>query len=40
MNDVDKEWKQICRKGDTENEIYEDINDCISKVFYKVKNFT
>ncbi|XP_050537392.1 uncharacterized protein LOC126903304 [Daktulosphaira vitifoliae] len=31
MNDVDKEWKQICRKGDTENEIYEDINDCITK---------
>lgn len=33
MNEVDKEWKQICRKGDTENELFGDVNDCITKVF-------
>lgn len=30
--EVDKEWKQICKKGDTEDETYENINDCITKV--------
>lgn len=31
ITEVDKEWKQICKKGDTENELYEDVNDCITK---------
>ncbi|XP_050428448.1 uncharacterized protein LOC126838229 isoform X2 [Adelges cooleyi] len=31
MNEVDKEWKQVCRKGDTENELFGDVNDCITK---------
>lgn len=30
--EVDKEWKQICKKGDTDDELYEDVNDCIAKV--------
>lgn len=30
--EVDKEWKQICKKGDTNDELYEDVNDCIAKV--------
>ncbi|XP_060850997.1 uncharacterized protein LOC132929571 [Rhopalosiphum padi] len=29
--EVDKEWKQICKKGDTDDELYEDVNDCIAK---------
>ncbi|CAH1736653.1 unnamed protein product [Aphis gossypii] len=29
--EVDKEWKQICKKGDTDDELYEDVNDCITK---------
>lgn len=32
ITEVDKEWKQICKKGDSENELYEDVNDCITKV--------
>lgn len=32
ISEVEKEWKQICKKGDIENELYEDINDCITKV--------
>lgn len=32
ITEVDKEWKQICKKGDTDNELYENVNDCITKV--------
>ncbi|VVC29307.1 Hypothetical protein CINCED_3A006504 [Cinara cedri] len=32
ITEVDKEWKQICKKGgDTEDELYDDVNDCITK---------
>lgn len=34
--EVDKEWKQICKKDDTEDELYEDVNDCITKVITRL----
>lgn len=36
ITEVDKEWKQICKKGDTEDEMYENINDCITKVIHYI----
>lgn len=30
--EVDKEWKQICKKGDTEDDLFDGVNDCIAKV--------
>jgi protein Jumonji len=30
--EVDKEWKQVCKKGDSDNELFEDVSDCITKV--------
>ncbi|XP_025416028.1 protein Jumonji isoform X2 [Sipha flava] len=29
--EVDKEWKQVCKKGDSDNELFEDVSDCITK---------
>lgn len=39
ITDVDKEWKQICKKGDTDDELYETVNDCITKVILSYYNW-